>query len=391
MAAGLRSIRALGGRVTARLRHRSGSFAPIESAQSPGSHVLEDLLAHLPDLRSRGGVHRVEPLGQYLVVGYEEARSVLTQPLLYSSACLGFVDPVLVGADPPEHTRTRRLLTRYFIRAALEQTIATLDEDTRRLLAGNGPWDAVADIAIPLTRQITSAFLGMAPNDLAEVLAVPFDPTAADARRGTSDPPLYGPLRRSGMYARIIEESDGLLSDHEACSLVRLLCIASTETSERLIARSILTLLQLGGAAQAAELHGPESSAALAAFVDEVSRLYPPEAVVLRVATASSVLSGTAIPAQAPVLVSLAAANRDPARFEAPDEVRLNRAASQHLAFGFGPHHCVGAGLGRRIVTTVLEQLLAPGRSLRACKPLDQVPYRLVQGMPLPERLMIAT
>jgi cytochrome P450 len=110
--------------------------------------------------------------------------------------------------------------------------------------------------------------------------------------------------------------------------------------------------------------------ALLPLFIDEVLRLHPPELLVPRLTRQDVTIGGADIPAGALVHICVAAANRDPAMFDAPDRLRLDRPARRHFAFGSGIHHCVGAPLARRIVAAALGALLDAGR-LRALEPLD--------------------
>jgi lipopolysaccharide transport system permease protein len=100
-------------------------------------------------------------------------------------------------------------------------------------------------------------------------------------------------------------------------------------------------------------------------------RLHPPELMVPRVTTAAVPLGSTTIPAPALVNLCIAAATRDPVKFERASELRLDRPPQRHFAFGSGIHHCIGATLGRRTIEAAVRALLA--REVRATQPLDSV------------------
>ncbi len=103
-----------------------------------------------------------------------------------------------------------------------------------------------------------------------------------------------------------------------------------------------------------------------------------------RFTTEPVTLGGADLPMRAPVLVALGAANRDPARFPAPDRLDLDRTATAHLAFGHGIHRCVGAPLAKAELEIALRAVLArfPGISLAV--PADRLEWRrtrLVRGL----------
>jgi cytochrome P450 len=91
--------------------------------------------------------------------------------------------------------------------------------------------------------------------------------------------------------------------------------------------------------------------------------------------TEDVVVSGTKIPAGSVVQLCLAAANRDPARFDDPLTLRLDRASNPHLSFGSGIHRCVGAPLGRAQIVAALRTLFRVAPDFRAIQPLGTVRY----------------
>jgi cytochrome P450 len=155
------------------------------------------------------------------------------------------------------------------------------------------------------------------------------------------------------------------MDDASTRSLIRLLWLAATTTTERVIAHCVLHLLGVTGVRPQPHL--------TPAFVEEVLRLHPPELLVPRLTTRPVRLGGVDLPANAVVYLCLAAANRDPAKFDRPAELRLDRPAARHFTFGSGIHHCVGAMLGRRVVETAVRVLLTHAPGLRAAQPLDDL------------------
>ena len=144
------------------------------------------------------------------------------------------------------------------------------------------------------------------------------------------------------------------------------LATASTETAERLIARAVLILLQRDDLRRTLA----DEPALLPAFVEEVLRLFPPEPTLLREAVRPASVGGVEIKAGGQLRLSVAAANRDPSRFEAPHALRLDLPKRHHFAFGGGVHQCIGAGLGRRLALVALRTLLRRAPGLAPAEPL---------------------
>jgi cytochrome P450 len=158
--------------------------------------------------------------------------------------------------------------------------------------------------------------------------------------------------------------------------VARVLWLASTTAIEREITRSILEMVREDGL-QTSLRNEP---AKLKPFVEEIMRLYPPEHMVPRVTVVPVELGGTSIPAGQSVWLCTTAANRDPAKFERPSELMLERGPNSHVSFGAGPHVCSGAALTRRLIPAVLATLLSRTVWIEAAQPLEDVPYlRTVQ------------
>jgi unspecific monooxygenase len=111
----------------------------------------------------------------------------------------------------------------------------------------------------------------------------------------------------------------------------------------------------------------------LTAFAEEVLRLHPPERTISRRAATDTEIAGVTIRAGAAVKLCLAAANRDPARFEQPSEPLLTRAVGPHLSFGAGIHHCLGAPLARLEMASVLQTLLSIAPDFKSIEPLETI------------------
>ncbi|HEX7808819.1 MAG TPA: cytochrome P450, partial [Thermoanaerobaculia bacterium] len=214
--------------------------------------------------------------------------------------------------------------------------------------------DVVSDYAAPLSRAVASEFLGFDDDAVVAIL------TAYGASLRTASPltefivTLDRIADRSAIYSRLMNDGDRVVSDAEVRSLVRLLWLAATMTTERTITRAVLRLLQHDDVRRAVSA----DLALLPALAEEVLRLHPPEHTVPRMTTQPLQLGGVTLPAGALVQLCVSAANRDPARFEDPAALRLDRPAARHFTFGSGVHRCIGAPLARNVVGIALKTLL---------------------------------
>jgi cytochrome P450 len=362
----------------------------LRASPSPAPSAAEDFdLAHsgatrapfpaFDALRAHGPVHHLPRHGLWILIGHDEVRTALAEPFLFSSRPQAEVDAVLLGAEPADHGPVRRQVAAYLMTAAQGPFAARVAAEASALVRER--FDLVADYAVPLARRAAALVIGLEVRELDAILAAPdLLRPACEIAPGSRDL-----LRRAGFYRSLVGDSGGPLDDSRACSLVRLLCRAATETTERLVVRAAAALLE----DEPLRRRVRESPPLLAAFIEEVMRLYPPEPNVVRRASRDAEIGGATIPAGASVLVSLLGANRDPAVFPDPGRMRFDRARTLHLAFGGGPHQCVGAGIARRIALIALQTLLDPARPVRAAEPLDSLDRAVDQGIETPRRLLL--
>ena len=331
------------------------SAATIDLA-SPA--VARDPFPHYEELRRKGPVQYLARHQAWIVLGHDEVQTAFMRPDLFSNRPYAEVDAVLLAADPPEHTAVRRVVMRYFSTEAVDRLVAFAGAHAPSLLRPR--LDVVPDYAMALTSAVAARLIGFDDDALARIRAArgrtPYIPDW-DAFVSA----LHSLAERAAIYGSL--RGDGL-DDAQVRSLVRLLWLAATTTTERVIAHCVLRLLRHEEA---------RDPALVEPFVEEVLRLHPPELLVPRLTTQPAALGGAAIPENALVYLCLAAANRDPAKFERPSELRLDRPPARIFTFGSGVHHCVGATLGRRVVQTAVRTLLVRGSRFRAAEALDDV------------------
>jgi cytochrome P450 len=305
-------------------------------------------------LRREGPVVYLPRHGFWLVLGYDAAKEVFSEPARFSSAPYAFIDPTMLAADPPRHGPVRKIVSRVFAGDTLRRLEALAAEKAHSLIQPR--MEVVTGLARPVSRAVAADLLGLGGRSLEGVLAAE-DAAEAAPHAGsfaTICAAIDDVAPHASLFDRLRAEGADLLQLDEARSLVRLLWLASTATTERVIARAVLCLAE----DQAMHRRLRQDPGLLAPFVDEVVRLYPPENLIRRRAIAATSLNGVSLPENAEIAVCLPAANRDPQRFAAPHDQRPDRTGLPALSFGYGIHHCVGGPMARRVVTAVIGVLV---------------------------------
>ncbi|WP_405580817.1 cytochrome P450 [Streptomyces sp. NBC_01092] len=340
-------------------------------------------------LREAAPVHRIAgPDGSpaWLVTRYGDVREALADPRLsldkrhaapgtYRGLALPpALDANLLNMDPPDHTRIRRLVGRAFTTRRVDQLRTPIRQTADRLLDALGPHgttDLIASYAAPLPITVICDLLGVPDQhrrdfrEWTDALVAP-DPARPQAAKESV-------VAMLGFFTRLLadkrkEPADDLLSDliavrdegdrlseDELMSLAFLILFAGYENTVQLIGNAVLALLR--HPEQLAALR--EDPARIAAAVEEFHRFEGPALLAIRrFPTEDMTIGGVPVPAGETVLLSPAAANRDPARFPDPDRLDLSRDASGHLALGHGVHHCLGAPLARAETEIALTALL---------------------------------
>jgi len=309
--------------------------------------------------------------------------------------------------DPPDHTRVRKLVNKAFTPkriAALRGHIEGLVRDLVDDAAARGRFDLIHDVAEPLPAIVIAELLGVPAADhrrfreWSSALIAGFAARSAEARQAATaaGQSLFAYLAdtisdrrrapREDLISAMIEaqEERDALSDAELLATSNLLLLAGHETTTNLIGNGTLALLR-----------EPDEwrrlcndPGLLPSAVEELLRFDGPVQATIRVALEDVALGGHTIPEGALVLVSIGAANHDPAVFENPDHLDLARDPNPHLAFGFGTHFCLGAPLARLEAQLTFEALTRrfPGLTLVDDRPRYR-PNPVLRGL---ERLDVA-
>ncbi|EMF02498.1 cytochrome P450 [Streptomyces mobaraensis NBRC 13819 = DSM 40847] len=369
--------------------------------------LIADPHGTLAALREAGPVHRVQGADgnpAWLVTRYEDVRRALADPRLsldkrnakpgnYAGLSLPpALDANLLNMDPPDHTRVRRLVVKAFTPGRVEK----LREPVRRLADGlldgvepAGAADLLAAYAGPLPIMVMCDLLGIPQERRLDFRAWTDALITPDPARPEAAREAVGNMIRffTGLIAaKRAEPADDLLSDliavrdagdrlseDELTSLAFLLLFAGYENTVHLIANSVLALLDHPEELRALRKN-PDG---LAAAVEELNRWDGPGPLAIRRFPLEDVeIGGVTVPAGETVLLSLASANRDPARFPDPDRLDLHRNNSGSLALGHGIHYCLGAALGRMETETALAALLDRFEKLELAVPREELKWR---------------
>jgi cytochrome P450 len=315
------------------------------------------------------------------------------------------LDDNMLFSDPPKHTRLRRIVNSAFTPRRVESLRSRIQHITTQLLDGcptDEPVDLLPTFAFPLPLNVICELLGVPEAEREQahqwsstVAKTGFGPEAKKAlehaegslrdylveliTRKRSDP---GDDLMSALITA--QDQDGALTDHELVSTAWVLLFAGHKTTAYLIGNAVYHLLTRPD--QLAILLGnPE---AIPQSIEEILRFEGSvENATFRYATEDIKLRDTLIPKGALVQISIAAANRDPEVFDAPDKLDLMRTGVQaHLAFGQGPHYCIGASLARLETEIALTTLFRRYPEVALTVPADEarwltVPFPAFRGL----------
>lgn len=307
-------------------------------------------------------------------------------------------------ADPPGHTRWRKLVSKAFTPRQVERVRPEAEKITDTLLteiaAGEKPADLMSQFAVKLSIRVLCGILGIPAID-ADQFRIWLD--TAFAIGGPAPEEKIAALGAMAGYAgslitekrthleedltssliAVHDENDDMLSEDELVMTLMILIIGGYENTARQLGRAILALFR--HPEQLRKLR--EEPALISSAVEEVLRFAVFDTAIgnPRFATEELVIGDTTIPKDATVLVQRQSANWDDEKFAQPEEFRIDRVQEcRHFAFGYGAHYCLGAALARLELNVGLTELLARFPTLSLAVPLSEVPweYRVVASGP---------
>jgi cytochrome P450 len=352
---------------------------------------LADPFPHHETLRNLGAAVRLSTYGVWGVARYADVNAMLLDwETFISSAGVGLADfrkeapwrapSLILEADPPLHTRTHKVLARVLAPAvlrAMRPVFESVAEEMVDALVARGRFDAVNDLGRVYPTHVFADALGL-PRAGRENL-LPYGTMAFNAfgprnalfeRSMAQAQPVIAwitamsereQLAPGSIGAHIYAAVDtGEIDAREAPLLVRSLLTAGLDTTVHGIGSALVALAR--HPEQWARLHA-DPSLARNAF-DEVMRYESPVQTFFRTTTRPTRIGDVAIGAGEKVLMFLAAANRDPRRWEEPERFDILRRAGGHVAFGAGIHRCVGEFVGKMEGEIVLAALARRVRTL---------------------------
>jgi cytochrome P450 len=364
----------------------------------------------LGEIRDTAGVHTVtNTLGMrvYLVTRHDDVKQVLSDYERFSNARPpGFVLPGappvseqeqataragnLLGLDPPEHQRLRRMLTPEFTIRRMKRLepriVEIVDRQLDAMEKAGPPVDLVEYFALPIPSLVICELLGVPYEDREDFqrrsarqidLSIPIPDRLELQRQGRA---YMGSLvararRRPGddIIGMLVREHGSELTDDELIGVAGLLLLAGHETTSNMLGLGTLALLrhpdQLAAVREDPDAVGPA--------VEELLRwLSIVHAAIPRITTTDVEVAGVRIPAGELVFASLPSGNRDPDFIDEPEVLDIRRGALGHLAFGHGVHHCLGAPLARMEMRIAFPALLRRFPTLSLAEDFADVQFR---------------
>ncbi len=367
-------------------------------------------------LREEKPVCRVEPGGLWALSRFDDVQFALKNYAIFSSANKAQLlspswlrkechrDLFVIAKDPPEQTPYRAAIIRPFLSSAIAGLVPLMQRTAAscadRMFA-RGEADFIEDFAYPYIGKIIGHITGLeGTQSLSEIRGwvevvqqLSYrPPDEADLKRMEEVI-----IRQHAYFDEVIKEKRRAPTDDVISQLVHTQ-VEGKPLSDGMLSNAMDLLLR-GGFLTTVHLLGngmvqlerrPElrrsliqSPELIPAFVDELLRLYSSGAASVRFTTQDVELHGVTIPKNEAVILLQAAANRDPRHFSNPDDFDLTRPLKKHMAFGYGPHACVGLALARLETEIAFENLL-PHLETFSCPPEEQLKWinsSLVRGL----------
>lgn len=338
--------------------------------------LTEDPHQTLAAARELGPIVWVPVLDAWIVTDRSTAIAVMRDPERFTVNDPRFstgqvLGPSMLSTDGDEHHRHRSPFVDWFAsRSELAALTDWMNVEAVRLvetIKGDGHGELRTAIAAPLAANTLARLLGLDPPG-AEQLLIWYREIVAAVQAITAGEPVsdaathaYGELRDAILIATdagraaSLTAAQQMLGDDDLAANAAVILFGGVETSEGATANAFWHLLT------SPELHATvvDDPDLVPAFVEESLRLEPAATNVDRYATTDVTIGDTTIPAGSYVIVSLAAANRDPRAFPEPDTIRLDRPnPRQHTTFALGPHACLGIHIARAQTIAAVDAVI---------------------------------
>ena len=404
-----------------------------------------DIQAHPRDyfraMRHGDPIHFDERLGSWLVTRHEDIWAVQSDPITFSVhhgyhdfQARGLQDefraylrehgggyfPDAIMSDPPYHTRIRKLMESAFTAHRVKDLEPRITEVVRNLVSevverGDGTCDAVKDISVPLTIRVIVEQLGLdhgmeeqisrwSVAVTAQISAMQDMDTMLDnaAQIAELQQYLIGKMKereenpQEDMISDIVHaevtDEDGTkekLTFEEAVSLIRAMLIAGNDTTATAIGNLFYVITTKPGMAELLE-DCVEDERRLNRFVEEHLRNEPPVRALSRATTKEVTVNGTTIPKGAHLLLVYGSGNDDETVFPEPRKFDMDRPnLGRHVAFGGGPHRCIGLALARMEVKVAAREIVRQMKNIKLAIPEEEIRYvptvatRTIESLPI--------
>ncbi len=382
----------------------------VDSLDFCDPKLFDDPWSVYRDLRAAGPLHRDEKNNLWVAGRYEDVSHFSRHPELYCNR--HGVRPVVAGdmsiitLDGEEHIRQRRLVNPGFTPRRVRELVPHIRELAEQLIAEISTKDSidfVEEFAIHVPLIIICEMLGLDPDQRMKMYRWSDDMMAGDGHSAADSPELFAAATAFGEYVemclaliaerravptdndliglltqafdngQLTKEYKALpgvsevrlaellaehsqLTDDELLAFLTILLVAGNETTRNAISGGLLALSMF-----------PEQKRLLAENVDddefveraveELLRYVSPVLGFIRTVTEDHTYKGTELRAGDRILMLYQSANRDETVFEQPDELMLDRFPNPHIAFGIGPHYCLGSNLARTELHVVFQEL----------------------------------
>ena len=360
-------------------------------------------------------VYRMPETGMYVVTRFEDLKYVLRTPEIFSSDVrsrgglqgtgIDVLQDVLEErgwrhvqtlqrTDPPEHTRYRKLLNRVFTGKRVKDLLPRIDALTHQLIdafAERGECEYISEFALPLPGVLIAEQIGLDPSEVkrfkrwADAMLAPATRVLSEAEmRANANVELEAQLYLAEVFeARRAEPREDIISAlvhshgddeepltmHELQSLMHQLITGGYETTTSALAHGMWIMIRYPEAVTMVR----DNPRLLNNFIEESLRFESPVQGLARQTTRDVELNGTLIPQGSIVIVRYGAANRDEEKFEDADVFDVTREkAVTHMAFGMGPHSCIGALLARQELRSAYGALINRLDDITFARPLPE-------------------
>jgi cytochrome P450 len=386
------------------------TYDPTDSDQMRNPYAI------FAEMRKDGGVHWCEPLSGWIALDWESVNAVVTTPQVFSANrimpvydrlpekhqasagdVLRWLSLWMVFQDPPNHTRLRRYLATVINPRMVESMRASITQITTELLDGmpkETPVEFFTEFGLTLPGYVVMDLLGVPRDRLAEVKVWSDEMMLfIGSSRGVDDKygrAKHGAQSMAELFRELIDERrrapqddvltrmiaaevDGeTMTDDELIASMMMIGNGAQETTAHLLSNAVLAMQEFPNVADnlKADLEG-----LLPTAVEEFLRYDSPVLSTGRLLTQDVELGGQSLKSGDRVFAMLAAANRDPAVFESPDDLILQGRSNSHLSFSKGVHFCLGAPIARLEAQIAFTELLTRFPRHRIAEQRSDIPW----------------